>query len=432
MVRIGGQGKSGTQKDQTLITLQDGTGRDHMPETKDAGPGDKLAYGKNIWGVFNAYTIASSSMGLFVFVYSLIILDLGGDAVSVGIVFSVSLIVATLSYLPGAILVHKVRRKPIMILSIAIPTISIVILYFATSWLHVLVAEAIWWFGTGIGGPAFITYITEASPKERVMSSFGFVYAGPAVAYIIAPLVGAFVIYIWDMRTIFLFALALRISAPLFLLFIDDQVPSTSKESARAILGRLFQVDRKMIWTILLFVLIAAVLSMCQPYLPVLLSEERDFNEVQVNILGSVGYLGTAFLSITIGFLGDRKGGTMAVAAVISVFIVGCVLLLGLHPLAGIIVSVFLMGIMWGAITVLDPIMSVKVPEDSRGGHLSIYLIAESLAMAPMPFIGGMLYDGVSPDAPFFVSAVAAAALLIVVLLRRDMTSAVNDTSSSH
>lgn len=411
-----------------LTTLRTLAGLDHMADTKDDGSGNKLAYGKNIWGVFNAYTVASSSMGLFVFVYSLIIRDLGGSAVSVGIIFSVSLIVATLSYLPGAILVHKVRRKPIMIISIAIPVISIVILYFATSWLHVLVAEAIWWFGTGIGGPAFITYITEASPKERVMSSFGFVYAGPAVAYIIAPLAGAFVIYLWDMRTIFLFALALRISAPLFMLFIDDQIPSTSKESAKEILGRLFRVDRKMVWTILLFVLIAAVLSMCQPYLSIFLVDLRGMNDVQVNVLASVWSLGTAFLSVTIGFLGDKKGGTIAVAAVISVFIAGCVLLLGIDPLVGVLLSVFMMGIMWGAITVLDPIMAVKVPEDSRGGHLSIYLIAESLAMAPMPFIGGMLYDYVGPECPFIVAAAAAGALLVIVLIRRDMTSAVSGT----
>ena len=406
-------------------------GLDHMAETKKDGPGEKLAYGKNIWGVFYAYTVASSSMGLFAFVYSLVILNLGGDPVAVGIVFSVSLIVGALAYIPGAILVHKVRRKPIMILSIAIPAISILILYFATSWLHVMLAEAIWWFGTGIGGPAFITYITEASPKERVMSSFGFVYAGPAVAYIIAPLAGALVIYTWDMHTIFLFALVLRISAPLFMLFIDEQKPSTSDKSTKEILGKLFEVDKKTIWTIVLFVLIAAVISMCQPYLPVFLAEVREFNDVQVSILGSVGYLGTAFLSITIGFLGDRKGGTIAVVTVISVFIAGCMLLIGLDPLTGILVSVFLMGIMWGAITVLDPIMAQRVPEDTRGGHLSIYLIAESLAMAPMPFIGGMLYDYVGPEYPFMVAAVAAAVLLVVVLIRRDMTSAVNGTNNS-
>lgn len=405
-------------------------GLDHMTETEKDGLGEKLAYGKNILGVFYAYTIAASSMGLFVFVYSLVILDLGGDAVSVGIIFSVSLVVATISYLPGAILVHKIRRKPIMIISIAIPAISILMLFYATSWLHVLVAEAIWWAGTGIGGPAFITYITEASPKNRVMSSFGFVYAGPAVAYIVAPLMGALVTYLWDMRTIFIFALALRISAPLFMLFIDDQIPSTCKESAKQILGRLFKIERKTTWTIVLFVLIAAVLSMCTPYLSIFLSDVRGLNDVQVNILGAVGFLGTAFLSITIGFLGDKKGGTTAVAAVIVVFIIGCMVLLGIDPLMGVLISVFMMGIMWGAITVLDPIMAIKVPEDSRGGHLSVYLIAESLAMAPMPFIGGMLYDHVGPEYPFIVAALAAAVLLVIVLVRRDMTSTLSGTSS--
>src|SRR4030042_748706 len=154
-------------------------GLDHMTETEKDGLGEKLAYGKNILGVFYAYTIAASSMGLFVFVYSLVILDLGGNAVSVGIIFSVSLVVATISYIPGAILVHKIRRKPIMIISIAIPAISILMLFYATSWLHVLVAAAIWWAGTGIGGAAVIPSKTEASPKERAMSGLGLGYAGP-------------------------------------------------------------------------------------------------------------------------------------------------------------------------------------------------------------------------------------------------------------
>jgi predicted MFS family arabinose efflux permease len=104
--------------------------------------------------------------------------------------------------------------------------------------------------------------------------------------------------------------------------------------------------------------------------------------------------------------------------------------LLGIDPLMGVLISVFMMGIMWGAITVLDPIMAIKVPEDSRGGHLSVYLIAESLAMAPMPFIGGMLYDHVGPEYPFIVAALAAAALLVIVLVRRDMTSTLSGTSS--
>ena len=394
------------------MDVQQGIGPPRLPST---------TMSRSLWGVFFTDTFGAAASGLFIFVYSIYIIQLGGDGVDVGIIFSVSLAVSAVSYLPGAYLVHLFDRKKIMIASMLVPPVALVILYYATSWTHVLIAESIWFIGN-FGSPAFITYITEASPKNLVMRRFGIVYAGPALAYVVAPGVGALIILQYgEIRNIFPFALALRLIAPLFLLTIDSQLPKPSLFSKSRLTKQLFSFNRQTLVRILFLVLIGAVLSMCVPYLPLFLIDLRGFSEMQVQILGSIGYLGAAILSIGLGHLGDSRGGAIGVFATLAVFIAGCMLLLGADFIGTVLLAVFMLGIMTAVITILDSIAGLKSDQENIGGQLSIYLLAESIAMAPMPFLGGLLYDRVGKEWPFIVGAVLASVLLVMVFLRRDL-----------
>lgn len=375
-----------------------------------------------MWGVFFCDTFSAAATGLFIFVYSIYVLELGGNGVEIGIIFSVSFVVASVSYLPGAYLIHRFDRKTIMISSMIIPAFSMYLLYIADSWVDVLIAEAIW-FSNNYGAPAFIAYITEASSKEAVMSRFGLVYAGPALAYVVAP-AGGFLImmHYGSIRDIFPFAAALRILAPAFLLVIERQPPRTRSSKFVSLTRQLFSLDRKALERILFLVSVSAVLSMCIPYLPLFLSEVRAFSDTQVQILGSISYLGAAIMGIALGHMGDKKGGTAAVLAILAIFMLGCALLLGIDLEAAVIVAVFLLGIQTAVLTIMDSIVGLKSSAENIGGHLSIYLFAESLAMAPMPFIGGVLYDHLGQAWPFIVSSALAALLVVVALLRKDLT----------
>jgi len=383
---------------------------------------------RSLWGVFFADTTAAASLGLFIMVYPLYITELGGDAIAVGIIFSASLVMAALSYIPGAILVHRVDRKKIMIYSLFVPVISILILYNATSWVHVLMAELAW-YASNFGAPAFITYITEASPKEKVMRSFGYIYAGPALALVIAPIVGGVIVYYTGaIREIFPFALLLRLIAPLFLLVISPQLPKSTFTKGRLLVRKLFKVDRIVLERIVFLVVIAAVVGIGVPYLPLFLSDMRGFDAVQVNLLGAICYLGAAVLSIALGELGSRRGGTFAVLVTISCFVAGCAILLGLDMLLATVLAVFLLGVMTAITTILDSIVGLKAPEESIGGHLSLYLLIESVAMAPMPAIGGLLYDRVGPEWPFIVGAALALIMIAMTAFRRDLTETPAET----
>lgn len=395
-------------------------------------PKAEVALSRSLWGVFWCDTFGAAGAGLFIFLYPIYITQLGGSGVEVGLIFSVSFVVASIVYIPGAYLVHKYDRKKIMIASMLTQPVAVVILFFSTDWTHVLLAEAVWYL-TNIGSPAFITYITEAAPKDTVMRSFGIIYAGPALAYVIAPALGALIFLQYDeIRMLFPFALVLRMMAPASLLIISSQIPKTVNQKYAGLTKQLFRMDRKTVQRITFLVLIAAILGIASPYLPLFLSEVRSFDEIEVEILGSVGFLGAALLSIGLGTVGDRKGGTYAVLLTLAVFIGGCFALLGTDFFVAVIVAVFLLGIMTTVITILDSIAGMKSSEESRGGHLSVYLMAESIAMAPMPFIGGVLYDHVGPEWPFIVSAVLSAILAGIALARRDLTETIPAGEDRH
>ncbi len=401
------------------------------PGTKPGrGPPMRTSLSRSLWAVFFADTTVAASTGLFIMVYPLYIIELGGDAVAVGIIFAISLVMASISYLPGAILVHRMDRKLIMISSLFVPAISIVILYNATTWIHVLIAEAIWYM-SNFGAPAFITYITEASPKEHVMRNFGFIYAGPALAFVIAPIAGAGVLYMTgEIRNIFPYALALRLAAPLFLMAAKSQLPRTVAMKSRKLLAQLFTIDRPIMERILLLVLVAAVLGMAVPYLPLFLSDMKALGAAEVNVFGAISYLGAALLSIILGEIGSRRGGTFAVIVTISCFIAGCAMLVGLDLFLATVLAVFLLGVMTAVTTILDSIVGLKAPEETRGGQLSVYLLAESVAMAPMPLIGGLLYDYMGPEWPFIIGAVLAVIMIVITLARRDITETIEPQAS--
>ena len=75
----------------------------------------------------------------------------------------------------------------------------------------------------------------------------------------------------------------------------------------------------------------------------------------------------------------------------------------------------------------LSGLVSLATPAEEQGGVLGIYQSLGSLARAVGPFLGGFVFDVVSPDAPLWMAGIvlAVASLAAARLPRREAISRV-------
>ncbi len=147
--------------------------------------------------------------------------------------------------------------------------------------------------------------------------------------------------------------------------------------------------------------------------LPIFLQDERGIDVATIGLLNALFGGAMMLVMIPAGHFADRHGERFAIAAgYLTAFASFALLLLVPSPLAaGASFLVF-----GAAIGMLSPayqsLISKSVPENLRGIAFGFLSTSNGFVALPAPWLGAMLWKGVSPIAPFWVTA--AAMLLIV------------------
>ncbi|TFG82010.1 MAG: MFS transporter [Spirochaetales bacterium] len=349
--------------------------------------------------------------------------ELNAGVSEIGLFFTLSMIVPLALQIAGGWISDRIGRlRSIAIGSIggALGWVGIIL---APSWGWLLVGQAIGSIAFAFVAPSFDAFIAEQSDEKNRAKVFGVSQTIYQVVAVVGPLAGGFAVKVLGWKGLILTAAGLYFAATAIRLSMarsnGPSAPSSGPMSIKDF-GVSFKtmIGLALSGGLITWLLISdgvrdIAMGLSGNLLPIFLQEERGVDIAAIGLLNALFGGASMLVMIPAGHLADRHGERFVIAAGYLTAFASFALLL-LVPTTWAAGASFI--VFGAAVGMLSPayqsLISKSVPESLRGIAFGFLSTSNGFVALPAPWIGAMLWKGVAPIAPFWITA--AAMLLIV------------------
>lgn len=364
-----------------------------------------------------AMVLANIASTMYMIMLPLYLKELNASVVQVGLFFTVSRIIPlALQILGGWISDTLGRLRSIAMGSLA-GVLSYIPILLAPTWQWVLVGEGLMATTRALVGPSFGAFIAEQSTDENRARVFGITETIYMVVEVVGPPLGGLLAGMWGFKYMILTAGGFYALATVIRIFMARKAARTTEANPQKLTMSSLRSNLSSITLLILggglltWILITdgvrdIAFSMSFTLEALYLEEIGGLTLTQIGLMGSVFGIATMLVSIPGGWLADRKGEKLAIALGFFINFLGVVFFLR----AG---SVWQYGAAWAAfgagVGLMSPayqsLTSKAVPDKLRGTAFGLIGTSLGLFSLPAPWVGGQMWDRVSPRFPFQVTA---------------------------
>jgi MFS family permease len=343
--------------------------------------------------------------------------ELGATVAQVGLVFSVmSLILLVLQLFGGLLSDALGRLRTIALGSVAAAT-GYLLLPLSPSWRWVMLALGLETLSGALVGPSFAPFIAEQSSEENRGRVFGLAYGVFMVVSVIGPALGGSLAGHLGFRAMLLVAFVLYACAAGLRVWMarcgrfagtrSAQRPTlqTLQEQVRQ-MARLWAAGGLLPWIGLTLALRDSALQLCGQMQPLYLAQVAGLSLAQIGWLGSAA--GTAKMGATYlaGGFADRRGERLAITGGLLLEATGLLIFVLARSLWAFAAAMAVVAAGGGVLmTAYSSLLSRAVPEKSRGLASATLQTTSGFLQLPAPWMGGQVWERLSPRAPFAISA---------------------------
>lgn len=326
------------------------------------------------------------------------------------------------------------NRKWLMAIGYGISTLSRPIIALATGWQHVMGSRFMDRFGKGVRTAPRDAIIAESSEKTHLARAFGFHRSMDTMGAVVGPALAFFLLGMFSNNYRWVFWLSMipgAIAVLLIIFFITEKKKAPVIHSERPKLT-LKHFD----WRFKFFVVIAAVFAVgnSSDVFLILRAQQVGVTTVMIPVVYLLFNLVYSLSSIPAGIAADRFGRKRVI---LLGFILFSILYYG-FAIAKDATAIWLLFGFYGLFMGLTEgiqkaFLATIIPTDFKATAFGVYNTAVGIAMFPASFIGGWLWDHVSPAATFYYGAITAAfsAILFVIFITMIRKGSRQITSSS-
>ncbi|MEW6408704.1 MAG: MFS transporter [Nitrospirota bacterium] len=324
------------------------------------------------------------------------------------------------------------NRKWLMIFGYGISALSRPVVALASGWHHVLWFRFIDRFGKGIRTAPRDALIAESSERAFLARSFSFHRSLDTMGAVIGPALAFFLLGIFsnDYRKVFWFSMIPGIIAVLLIIFFikersrgvkesDGQVKILRNKHSNPQLLESSNPFKHFDWRFKFFVFIAGIFAIgnSSDVFLILRAQQIGIPSVMIPLIYLLFNLIYSLSAIPAGIVADRFGKKRVI---LSGFILFAILYYGFGSASSVTAIWILFGLYGVFMGLTEGIqkafLATIIPSHFKATAFGIYNTVVGLAMFPASFIGGWLWDNISPSATFYFGAVTASLSVILFI----------------
>ena len=307
----------------------------------------------------------------------------------------------------------NVGRRPVLLLSILISSVSFVFFALASSFFMLLLSRII--AGMATESAVAQAYISDITSKKERVTGIGRVGAAHGAGFIMGSAIGGFLVPYGFWAPGFA-AFALTLLNLLFVFFfLPESIGHTNpsmqiaSNSNGGILRKLVNaLARPLIGAVLvIFFIITLAFSAIPVIAPLLGKSFFDFEEVEMSyVFVYIGLIQIVLQGFLIGRLAKKFGDEKLIVFGPLLLMLGMFLMPLIPNIAIFLASITMIASSIGTMnTAVPSFISKRTSASEQGGMLGVAQSMSSIARVPGPLIGGFVFEFAGLTAPFFLSA---------------------------
>jgi MFS family permease len=356
--------------------------------------------------------------------------ELGASVTEVGFVFSAASLVPLVLQIFGGWLSDSIGRLRTIAIGAIGGSLGYIGFVFAPSWEWALVAVCLEYISSALVGPSFSAFIAEQSAEETRGRVFGIVNTLYMIVGVAGPLLGGFVANRFGFKVMLIAAATLYIGAAVMRTWMAATMKTTGAASTsvvtlaglRSKLGMMTSLlisGGVLTWIFITDGIRDIAVRLSTDLEPLYMTQIGGMSLEQLGWVRALGGLSMMLIALPAGWMSDRRGERVTIAFSFILQFAGLAIFVLATDFWGFALSAIVFGLGVGVITpAYDSFLSKAVPESMRGIAFGLFQTSLGMLSMPTPWLGGQLWNWVSPRAPFAINAVAALLATIPVWLK--------------
>jgi len=356
---------------------------------------------------------------------SVYMVELGLSERDVGVISSFSSAVAALPSTLMSLMADVKSRRAAYLLGIALEALSALAFFIDGNAYWLLLGSALGVVSFfGLRGVENILIADTVAGARRAFA-IGVANTLSVLSSIVAPLAAAYLIASMGglsaraIRALFLVQLLGLILASLPAILIVRDLRAVGGASLRAAVSESIQLLRLNPWLwrwIFVEALGGYVFSLTMPFQMIYAVKVKGADEFTIGYMGLALNLGSMISSPLAGRLADRIGRVRTILLLRPLYYASVIMLILAPSPAYLILAFLIRGLFFASGAVFQTLALELVTYEYRGRWSAVRSLISMISRSPAPFIGGILYTLVAPEAPFLVSIVIDLALRVPLI----------------
>jgi len=351
---------------------------------------------------------------------ALYLTELGANVGQVGLVLSLASIVPLVLQIFGGWLSDTIGRLRTIAIGASVATLGYFGIAFAPSWQWVLLALAFEYVSISMVAPSFGAFIADESSEETRGRVYGLSQGIFSIVGVIGPPLAGWLVDWRGFRFMMFAGFILYACATVVRVWM-----ATSKrfQPKRKTEQPTFAGLRKNLGSIIALLVSGGVLTwvlltdgisdiayrLSFEFQSLYLTDIGGLSVTQVGVMMAILSLAIMVVTVPAGWLSDRFGERVTISAGFLFITASVLVFVNVGEIIGFAVAMAMMGAGLGAIfPAYDSLVSKATPEHLRGVAFGFFRSSIGVISLPAPWIGGQLWQRISPRAPFLVTGIAA------------------------
>ncbi|HEY71582.1 MAG TPA: MFS transporter [Anaerolineae bacterium] len=367
-----------------------------------------------------AMVLANISGDMGMMLTPLYLSNMGASITEIGFVFTILSVVSLVLQVFGGWVSDSIGRLKAIAIGSVGGVVGSFLIVLAPTWQWLILALVISRIPRAMVGPSFGAFIAENSKEENRGRVYGITDMIYQICGIVGPPLGGFLAGQYGYKLMFLVAAILYSLAAGLRIWMATTMTSARSVGSQDLSWNSFKLSIRMLvgmiagggiltWIFLTDGIRDAAYSLSREIEPLYLEQIGGLSTQEIGMVWSVFSIAMLFTPMISGRLSDRHGERVPISMGFFFIFVAFSIFLNVTGFLPFVVVWVIFGLGVGLLSpAYSSLISKVVPHDKLGAFNGIFYGSIGLLALPAPYLGTLMWEKISPRAPFFVAAVVS------------------------